>query len=170
MKKVEKKKNYSSFLLFRFKIIHLGTYLPILRLFFLGSPSNWREAEEHLLDFNKTIITLSSSILVLSFSVIKIAGLSVNKNLIIISWLFFYLCILSGVVLLFLKFITRFADNVIKERANKHKYSMDKILDYEEVRVFYTLLPIMFILAFVELISFLVAFLILTIVAINSFQ
>lgn len=75
----------------------------------------WNETEPHLYEFNKTIITLSSSVLVLSFSVIQFSKSAVDKNIVGISWILLVSALIIGVVLYFVRFIVAFSIKEVKK-------------------------------------------------------
>ncbi len=142
---------------------------PILKLFYKGSPENWDHAKEPFFDFNKTIITLSSSVLVLSFSLIKIKELEIDKGLIGLSWTAFLLTIFCGVIILYLQFVYKFTDSLIKQKADEGKYFQKTLLDNEEIVINYLSLTLIYFISLIELASFFIAFCILMFAAFNSF-
>ena len=133
------------------------------------SSSVWIRTQESLLDYNKSIITLSSSALVLSFSLIKITNVSINKYLIGLSWTFFLLTIFSGILTLFIKFLYDLVDGVIKREAKAGKYKKDKnILRFKEIIIYFKTREFIFWLAIFQLILFCLAFLLFIIAAFLS--
>lgn len=151
------------------RIIYFGSKIPIFRLFFEGSPKNWTSAEEHLFDFNKTIITLSSTIVVLSFTLISLRGLKIEKGLLATSWICFFVAIAMGVLLFYLKFISRFVDRIMEEKADSKKYlKKDFIFDHEEIWVYFISLILMYVFSILELLTFLIGFGFLMLVAFRT--
>ncbi len=97
------------------------------------SGSVWDGAEKDLFEYNKTIITLSSSALVLSFTVIRLGNISLNKVLIGSSWTLFLLVILSGVLIQFSKFLYRLTDEVVKQGSNDGGYKKGELFSELEI-------------------------------------
>jgi len=133
------------------------------------SGSVWAKAQESLLDYNKSIITLSSSALILSFSLIKITETSLNKWLVGLSWAFFLITILLGVLILFIKFLYDIADGLLEKGAKAGKYKKkESILKYKEIMIYFKYRGTIFWLAVFELLFFWIAFLLLIITAFHS--
>lgn len=125
----------------------------------------WNETEPHLYEFNKTIITLSSSILVLSFSVIQFSKSTVDKNIMGISWILLVLALIIGVILYFVRFIVAFSVEKVKETRG---VTNNNFFEHKECVVYSILISISFILGFTQLILFAAGVIILMISAFNS--
>ena len=148
--------------------LKMRTKTPFFRLVFQSSGHDWESAETHLFDFNKTIITLSSSILVVSFSLIKLASLRINKTLLGWSWGLFVFTIACGVILLFLRFISRFTDRIIESQADKGNYKIPDLLTHEEIGIYFSSIFAMYLLSFIELLGFLAGMILLVYSAYNA--
>jgi len=122
--------------------------------------------EDALLEYNKTIITLSSSILILSFSLIKVANININKTLIGISWLFFIISIFCGVTVVFFKYYLKFADVMISEEKEHIKHGKkDKRYLFMELKGYYLMSNSLLLLSIINYYSFFIGLLFLMICA-----
>lgn len=153
---------------YRIKALKYLLEIPIFNLLKNVSGTIWDKCESRLFDFNKTIVSLSSSILVLSFSLISLTKVQVDTNLIIKSWLFITMSLISGLILYYLRFITFFLDRIVEDKANNKKYTKETLLNNNEVYLYYLFLPLMFIISFAELMFFIIGIIILMLVAQKS--
>ena len=143
---------------------------PIFNLLFKVSGDIWDKSEWRLFEFNKTIITLSSSTLVLSFSLINLIKLSIDGFLIAWSWFFLTVSLILGVTLYYMRFITFFLDRVIEKKADAKLYNQKNLLDNNEIIVYYSFLNFIFIISFVELFTFILGILFLMVAAYGSLK
>lgn len=127
----------------------------------------WDESEKELFSFNKTLITLSSSALILSFTLISLTNLTVNKICLTISWALFLLTIILGSFLEFFRFLYRVTDRLIKSRADagNYKKSGKPLSEIDEILFYFNIRSLMFGASFAELITFILAFVFLMIAA-----
>ena len=132
------------------------------------SGSVWDGAEKDLFEYNKTIITLSSSALVLSFTVIRLGNISLNKVLIGSSWTLFLLVILSGVLIQFSKFLYRLTDEVVKQGSNDGGYKKGELFSELEIPFYFASRFYMFWISVFQLVSFWFAFVLLMLAAFIS--
>ncbi len=86
------------------------------------SGKTWDSSDTHLFEYNKNLITLSSSAFVLSFGFVKLAQISVNKVFLIFSWVMFLGVILSGSFLLLLNYLYRLNDSIMKRKSESKTY------------------------------------------------
>lgn len=132
--------------------------LPLSDLLHDSSGVAWDKAENDLLNYNKTILTISSTSLVLSFSVIKITGIHINITLLGISWLLLSIALLTGAFLLFLKFIASLADGILI--AHDGKVTKEgKVFEWNTI--YFTCLTWIFYLSLLQLITFIAGLLLL---------
>jgi len=140
------------------------------------SPQVWELTERKLFSFNKTVITLSSQALVLSFSVIQIGKVPVNKSLIGWAWTFFLLAILSGVFLFFLKYLRSLSKEITDLNLKEGKYGkkpkdgglQNKLILSKELNWVYKMQSWMFTISIFQLVIFLSAFIVLMLTAFLS--
>lgn len=121
------------------------------------SANIWKKSEKSLVEFNRTLITLASSALVLSFSLINLVELNINKAIIGLSWTFFLLVILSGTFIHLLNFLHKLTNEVIKVKAEKGEYEKGEPLEVE-MQFYFISRTIMFYATILEWLFFLVAF------------
>lgn len=132
--------------------------LPFSSLLKDSSGTAWDKAENDLLNYNKTVLTISSSSLVLSFSVIKVTGIHINIVLLGISWVLLSLALVVGVCLLFTKFFASLADGILFAHDGK-KITPEKV---ERLQVIYfTSLTLIYYLGVIELLTFIFGLLLL---------
>jgi len=117
----------------------------------------WDQAESHLVEYNKTIITLSSSALVLSFSIIKIGGLVISKWLLGLSWGLFLLAIGVGIIILFMSFLYNLAAGNIDRLQKEKDFKFDDHVDKPEIIFFWKSRSLMIWLSVAELLFFFAA-------------
>jgi hypothetical protein len=137
------------------------------------SPRAWNLSEEKLFDLNKTVITLSSSALVLSFSAIQIGKPTLIKSLIGLTWGSFLLVIIIGIFLIFIKYVRSLSNEIIRVNINKGKYVKDEkykglseeLLLSKEFNFIYKTQSLMYILSILQLLFFTLSFLLLILTA-----
>ena len=130
----------------------------------------WQNSEQHLYEFNKTVITLASSALVLSFSVIQLmhAEIGHSKGVLGLSWAALVLSIIIGVVLHFLRFITAISIEKVREKEKRLTITKENFFDNKEVVTYASLISLSFILGLIQLILFTAGILLLMVTAFNS--
>lgn len=97
------------------------------------SGSVWQQAKQSLDSYNKTIITLSSSLLVLSFSLLKVIDITLNVFYLKIAWISFFLVISLGVLVLLFKFFYFLCVGIIKKKTFLNIRKLSDILGLENV-------------------------------------
>ena len=148
----------------RFKIFIDGATL-LYRLHQSTNAPMWFKAESYLTDYNNTVITLSSSALVLSFSIVKIGKIFPNKYLLGFSWILFISVIVLAVIILFISFLHSLAGGNIERLQNNKEWKKEMMWEKPEVSFYWTARKIMFWLSIVELIAFVFALVILMLCA-----
>lgn len=119
----------------------------------------WDKARKSLLDYNQSIITLSSSALVLSFTLIKITNLDLNKKLVGLSWMFYLLAILLGSSILFVNFLYNLTDGIVERESKEGKYKkLESIVKHREIKFYFLSRSLIFLFATSELIFFWLGF------------
>ncbi len=88
----------------------------------------WLDAERNFFEYNKSIITLASSALVLSFTAAKISNLHTNLITLAISWVGFIITIFFGLSIQLMNFLYSLAES------NIHKLSEDKVFKSENLK------------------------------------
>ncbi len=116
----------------------------------------WERAQINLTEYNKSIITLSSSALVLSFSIIKIGNVTPNKYLLGLSWLLFLFAIGAGILIQLLSFIYTLAAGNI-DRLYKHKEWKEEMILNPEIALFWNARSWMIWISLVEMLFFFIA-------------
>lgn len=128
----------------------------------------WNNSEQHLYEFNKTIITLSSSVLVLSFSIIQFTKSNVDKNSVKISWLALVLALIVGVALYFFRFIVSILYEKIKVNEDKiGVVTRDNFFEHRAIAAYSFLIILSFVLGFLQLIFFISGIVLLMSSALN---
>jgi hypothetical protein len=129
----------------------------------------WDKIEKDLLDFNKTLITLCSSALVLSFTLIGFNKIKIDPVSLSTAWISLAISILFGALLLFLKFLYRLSEQIVKKNTEKGEYGKDKPLkSHKELMFYFKSRTLIYWFAIFELSFFVVGLIMLTTVAISS--
>lgn len=150
------------------EINRLLTRIPVRRLERSTTGIMWEKAQDHLTEYNKTVITLSSSALILSFSIVKIGNVQTNKLLLGFSWGLFLLAIGIGIFMLLLTFFYSLSAANL-ERLNAEKgYKFEDHMEKPEVLFFWRARSIMIWLSISELVLFFAALISLIITAFIS--
>ena len=145
-----------------------NNFLVINKLINATNKDVWAEAEMHLTEYNKSIISLSSSALILSFSVIKLGKLSPNKTILGISWVLFLLVIGLGLFIQLFSFLYHLSSGNI-ERLKKYKeWKTEMMWKNPEVAFFWSARSWMTRLSVIELLFFFLALSCLIIIAFSS--
>lgn len=125
----------------------------------------WSESEKYLYEFNKTIITLASSTLVLSFSIIQFLKSPIDKNNLVMSWIILVLALVIGVMLYFFRFIIAIAFEKVKPKGSILR---DDFFKHKDAVAYALLINASFILGILQLILFVLGIALLMLSAFNS--
>jgi len=127
----------------------------------------WEKAQPHLLEYNKSIITLSSSALILSFSVVKLGKVAPDKFLLGLSWVLFLFVISIGMLILLISFLYQLAAGNIDRLYNRKEWK-DEMLFNPEIAFFWSSRSLMIWLSVIEILIFLTALSVLMLTAFVS--
>lgn len=130
------------------------------------SSNNWDKTYKHLLEFNKTVITLSSSALILSFSATQLGTLSVNKCLLGISWMALAWVLISGICVYFFNYLYIVSDRIAEEISDQKKYKTTALfLKSEEALYYFATRKLVYFLSLSQLIAFMLGLIFLLVTA-----
>lgn len=130
----------------------------------------WEESYSYLNEYNKTVITLSSSALILSITAIQLRKANFDKILLIISWSLFILVLILGVLLHFSNYLHTVTAKIIELKAKNKKYKDNiEFINTNEANLYFSSRTWMFFLSFFQLIVFIAALIILMITTIKLF-
>lgn len=141
------------------------TFLDLIVLIY---GSLWTEGEPHLYEFNKTVITLASSVLVLSFSIIQFTDSNISKSTLGRSWALLVMTLIIGTSLYFMRFITTISYEKVKNKEKYKPITRDNFFDIKEAVVYSFLISLAFILGLAQLILFVIGISLLMTAAFNS--
>src|SRR5690348_4258665 len=82
----------------------------------------WEGSYTHLNEYNKTVITISSSALILSITAIQLSKVQPDKTLLITSWSLFTITLILGVLLHFFNYLHAVTAKIIKINFENKKY------------------------------------------------
>jgi hypothetical protein len=129
----------------------------------------WDETVTYLFEFNKTLITLASSTLVLSFAALQFnkSNSNVDKNSLIVSWMLFMWILIAGASVHFFNYLYVLTNQMIKTELKDTSISEEKFWRSKESLYYTETRKIIYFLSLSQLISFPIAFMLIIIVAIK---
>lgn len=141
----------------------------IFKLPYRISGTLWDATYTHLNEYNKSVITLSSSALILSFTAIQIGQLNVDKSLLLFSWIFLIFVLISGVALFFLNYLYVVICGLLLKNTDKKlfKTKIEFLASEEATYYFYTRI-LMYYLSLFQLLAFSIGIIMLVLVAYNN--
>lgn len=153
--------------MFKFKIsLHKIKSSFLYRLPYKITGHIFNDTYTHLIEYNKTAITLASSTLVLSFTALQLGKLHVNKWLLITSWVFLILVLICGVTTYFLNYLYALISGIVRKKAENKDYEDNRSFYIsEEAKYYFWSRLLIYFLSIVQLLFFVIGIILLSIVA-----